>query len=495
MGMDEGRIRQGELFGRLPGVWGEDLLPAIQARLQASGRKVVVLDDDPTGTQTVHGVPVLTEWPVERLVEELNGPAPAVYLLTNSRSLAPVEAEALNAAVGEALQRARARSGKDFGVISRSDSTLRGHFPGEVAALARGLQPARGGPLADDFDAWLVAPCFPEGGRLTVNNVHYVAEGEWLVPAGQTEFARDKSFGYRSSNLREWVAEKTGGAVRAEQVAVISLEDLRLGGPAAVTEKLLALPRGTICAVNAAGYRDLEVLVLGLLEAEAQGRRYLYRTAASFVRVRAGIAPRALLERADLKLPRTGAGLVVAGSYVPRTSQQLEALFKQTKIHAVEVRVHLLLDVTSRNGEIARVREAVSRHLAAGEDVAVFTSRELVVASAGAAASANASASANADEAEANLAIGRAISDGLVDIVSGLKTRPRYLLAKGGITSSDVATRGLGIRRALVLGQIMPGVPVWRSGPESRYPGLAYVVFPGNVGGADALAKIVRGLR
>lgn len=480
--MEEGRIRQEELFGRLPGEWAEDLLPAIQARVRAEGRKVVVLDDDPTGTQTVHGVPVLTEWPVERLVEEWNGPAPAVYLLTNSRSLSPREAEALNRDVGEALRQARARSGIDFAVVSRSDSTLRGHFPGEVAALARGLEPA------GNFDAWLVAPCFPEGGRYTVNDVHYVAEGEWLIPAGQTEFARDKSFSYRSSNLREWAAEKTGGTVRAEEVAAISLEDLRVGGPEAVTEKLLGLSANALCVVNAASYRDLEVLVLGLLEAEARGRRYLCRTAASFVRVRAGIAPRALLTREDLGLPQDGAGLVVAGSYVPRTSVQLEALFAQAKIHAVEVRARRLLDEAGRDGEIARALAAVNRHLAAGEDVAVYTSRELVTADG------QDGPGTPGTSAEANLAIGRVISDGLVELVRGLETRPRYLLAKGGITSSDVATRGLGIRRALVLGQILPGVPAWQSGPESRYPGLAYIVFPGNVGGADALAKVVQGL-
>ncbi len=472
--MEELPILQHVFFDSLPPEWPEDLLPAIQERLRGAARKVVALDDDPTGTQTVHGVPVLTEWPVERLAEELAGNGPALYLLTNSRSLSPGAAEALNVAVGANLRQAREQSAQDFVAVSRSDSTLRGHFPGEVAALARGLQ--------ENFDAWLIVPCFPEGGRFTVNDVHYVAEGEWLVPAGQTEFARDTSFGYHASNLREWTAEKTGGAIPADQVASISLEDLRLRGPQFVTKKLLGLPQGALCASNAASYRDLEVLVLGLLEAEAHGRRYLYRTAASFVRVRAGIAPQGLLTRAGLGLPASGAGLVVAGSYVPRTSAQLEALFNQTAIQAVEVRVERLLDESRRAGEIARAQQAVNRHLKAGADAALYTSRALVSASAPAAA------------AEANLTIGRSVSSSLVEIVRGLETRPRYLLAKGGITSSDIATRGLGIRRAMVLGQILPGVPVWQSGVESRYPGLAYIVFPGNVGGPDALATIVKSL-
>ncbi len=539
--MDEQRIRQDEFFAHLPPEWPQDLLPLIQARLREAGRKLVVLDDDPTGTQTVHGVAVLTQWPVERLAEELLRPEPVVYLLTNSRSLTGSEAEALYETTGRRLREAaRDNAGltsAKVSVVSRSDSTLRGHFPGEVAALARGLGQA--------FDAWLVVPCFPEGGRFTVDDIHYVADGEWLVPAGQTEFARDKTFGYRASNLREWVAEKTGGAVPVEQVTSISLAGLRQGGPAAVTRKLLHLPRGAVCVVNAASYRDLEVLVLGLLEAEARGKRYLYRTAASFVRVRAGIAPRALLTRADLGLPETGAGLVVAGSYVPRTTTQLKALIEQTKIRAVEVRVQRLLDAAARAGEIEQARQEMNHRLAAGEDVLVFTSRELVESAAQevpaadnlpkaedlpeastqpagqevpgaeeapaanlppeletpgeahlAAGLANHSIDrANLAIGQANLAIGQTVSAALVEIVRGLVVRPRYLLAKGGITSSDIATRGLGIQRALVLGQILPGVPVWQSGAESRFPGLAYIVFPGNVGGPDALVKIVEGLR
>ena len=93
-----------------------------------------------------------------------------------------------------------------------------------------------------------------------------------------------------------------------------------------------------------------------------------------------------------------------------------------------------------------------------------------------------------------SLAIGNAVSDGLVTIVSKLQSQPSFIIAKGGITSSDVATKGLGIRRAMVLGQAAPGVPVWSIGEEGKFPGMSYVVFPGNVGGEDELAKLVRRL-
>ena len=87
------------------------------------------------------------------------------------------------------------------------------------------------------------------------------------------------------------------------------------------------------------------------------------------------------------------------------------------------------------------------------------------------------------------------VSDGLIEIVQKIAVRPRYLVAKGGITSSDTATAALGVVRATVAGQILPGIPVWRTGAESRHPGLAYIVFPGNVGGDDALVEVERKLK
>jgi uncharacterized protein YgbK (DUF1537 family) len=107
--------------------------------------------------------------------------------------------------------------------------------------------------------------------------------------------------------------------------------------------------------------------------------------------------------------------------------------------------------------------------------VVIYTSRELVAAS--------------GDE---SLLVGQAISQALVDIVRSIDIRPQLLVAKGGITSSDIATRACQVERATVLGQALPGVPVWRCGPESRQPGLSLVVFPGNVGGVDALSAVVR---
>jgi uncharacterized protein YgbK (DUF1537 family) len=469
--MDNRAINKNDFLTNLPDEWPAGLLPEIQHQVKASRRKVVVLDDDPTGTQTVHSVPVLTEWPVETLRAELANDLPAFYVLTNSRSLPLAEAESMNAEIGRNLVEAARQAGREFVVVSRSDSTLRGHFPGEVKALA--------GALGQNFDAWLIIPYFLEGGRYTIHDIHYVAEGERLVPAGETEFARDAVFGYRASNLRQWVEEKTGGRVPAEAVASISLDDIRRGGPARVAGRLAALARGAVCVVNAAGTRDLEVFTHGLLTAEARGQRFLYRTAASFVQVRAGLAPRPCLTRADLDLPASGSGgLFIVGSYVPRTTSQVNALLDRPGMVSIEIGVDTLLDDDRWQAEIARVARQADQALGCGQDVVIYTSRQLVTG----------------EDAERSLSIGQRVSEGLVSIVREISTRPRYLLAKGGITSSDVATQGLDVKRALVLGQILPGVPVWQLGPESRHPGLTYIVFPGNVGGPGALVEIASAL-
>ncbi len=468
--MDAQPIRLSETLAALPEPWADSLLPEIQERLVVAKRTLVVLDDDPTGTQTVHDVPVLTEWSAPALQAELARREPVFFVLTNSRSLPLAEAQALNAEIGRNLTRAAQAAGRDFAVVSRSDSTLRGHYPGEVDALAEGL--------GQRFDATLIIPFFLEGGRYTLGDIHYVAEGDALIPAAETPFARDAAFGYRSSDLRQWVEEKTDGRVRAAHVRAISIEQLRTHGPRAVGRALMDLAGGAVCVVNAAEMRDMEVFVSGLLDAEESGKRFLYRTAASFVQVRAGIAPRPLLGPADLSLPAEGGALFVVGSYVPKTTAQVNRLLAETGIARVEIDAAALLDEAQAGQAVAVAVDALNAALQEGRDVVLYTSRGLIT---------------GADAAE-SLAIGRRVSDSLVEIVRSLEVRPRYLVAKGGITSSDIATKALGMRRAFVFGQALPGVPVWQAGPESRYPGLAYVVFPGNVGGDDALVRIVRSL-
>jgi len=459
-------IRRDALFASLPPEWPESLQPAIRVRVE-HGSKVIVLDDDPTGTQTVHDVPVLTHWATDALAAELCQPGTVAYILTNSRSLTAEAARALNLEVAANLRAACALTCRQVAVVSRSDSTLRGHFAVETRALCASLGP---------MDGVLVVPFFLEGGRFTVDDIHYVDEDGWLVPAAETEFARDPVFGYAESDLRAWVAARLGAGCTPEDVASISLSDLRLGGPGCVAQTLQQLQDGQPCIVNAVSYRDLEVLVMGLLACEERGQRFLYRTASSFVRVRGGLDPAPLLSSCDFG--GQPSGLVVVGSYVSRTTAQLEAAMQLPGVTPIELAVEDVLGA-SREAAVLHARQQAEVAMGSGRVALVYTSRQLITVSGGAGA----------------LAIGRRVSGALVDLVAGLQVRPGWIIAKGGITCSDIATEALGIRRAWVRGQAIPGVPVWRTGPETRWPDLDYVVFPGNVGGPGALAQMIALLR
>jgi uncharacterized protein YgbK (DUF1537 family) len=442
----------------------ESVLDEIKKQVSDSNRKVVVLDDDPTGTQTVHGISVLTEWSIPVLQAELMLDSPAFFILTNSRSLPRKVAQALNHQIGVNLKTAAQQAGQPFVVISRSDSTLRGNYPCETDALAEGL--------GTHFDGIMIAPYFREGGRYTINDIHYVVNQGKAFPVSETEFARDPAFSYSESNLPLWVQEKTKGEIQADEVVSLSIEEIRFGD---ILPKLIGLKDEQVCIVNAACDADLEQVVLRLLEAEDKGKRFLYRTAASFVRVRAGISLRSLLTSSELDTGKRSGGLIVVGSFVPKTNLQMEVLRRKYKFIEIELDVDTLLKDWRRQSVLSDVRQKINQAISAGMDVLLYTSRELVTGT----------------NRRHTLEIGEMVSDSLVSCVKGLRTCPRYLVAKGGITSSDVATKGLNVRKALVLGQVLPGVPVWQLGEESRYPGMVYVVFPGNVGDKNALADVI----
>ncbi|MHC4084928.1 MAG: four-carbon acid sugar kinase family protein [Planctomycetota bacterium] len=470
--MAEQILNMQEALKGLPPVWHEDLLPAIRSKIECSPASLVVLDDDPTGTQTVYDVPVLTNWKVQTLADEFSKRMPLFYILTNSRSLHQDDAVSLAREIGTNVLQASRQTNRSFEVISRSDSTLRGHFPSEVDALADAVC-LREAVL-------VIIPFFEEGGRYTIGDVHYVREEGQLVPAAQTPFAKDAVFGYKNSNLRQWVEEKTKGRILASSVQSLSIDEIRKEGPDYITKKFFQCAPVGAYVVNAADYRDLEVVTLGLLNAQFEGVRFLFRTAASFIRIRAGLSARPLLtaNEMDSAVDKAG-GLIIVGSHVPRSSQQLAHVLQNAKVQSIELNVEKILSPQYRNDEIQGAVKFVEEALSECRDVMVYTSRKLITGK----------------DDESSLSIGNQISQGLVEIVSLMSVRPRYILAKGGITCSDIATQGLGIERARVLGQILPGVPVWRSGPESKFLDLPYIVFPGNVGEADAILKVVQGFR
>lgn len=457
-----------EVLKRLPAVWSEDLLPAIREQFAKLDRTIVILDDDPTGTQTVADVPVLTTWSVDALAAELDAGQAIIFVLTNSRALVTEAAGQLAVEIGTNLVAASKATGRQFLVVSRSDSTLRGHYPQEVVSLAEAIGTSNA--------PHIVLPFFEEGGRVTIDDIHYAVDTGRLIPAAETPFAKDASFGYQSSNLIDWVREKFASANRSlPDTTSISIDELRQQGPIAVAERLSALADRSVCIVNAVTTRDVEVFTVAAFEAESNGRQLMYRTAAGLVRTFAGQDQKPLLAGHELVDSKVPAGLIVAGSYVPKTTRQLEQLESLASEHRIPLKIVTLdvQEILSGSGtlEIDRAVTAVNEHLAEGTHVVLRTSRNLVTGT----------------DSSTSLDIGQTVSDALISTVDQITKPLRFLIAKGGITSSDVATKSLGIRRAMVAGQILPGVPVWRTGPESTRPDISYVVFPGNVGNDNAL--------
>lgn len=469
-----------DALSSLPPVYPGDLRSLIKTKINHTGDSIpllVVLDDDPTGTQTCHDISVLTQWGVALLQEtftsELTKKARGFFILTNSRALHPPEAKTLINEICQNLLQASKQTGQDFEVVLRSDSTLRGHFPleAEVSEAALNRQ----------ADSWVLAPFFLQGGRYTIDDVHYVAEGDKLVPAGETPFAKDASFGYKSSNLREWVVEKGKGSISADRVKSLSLKDIRSGGPDEICKQLLGFPKGSVVVVNAAAEEDMDVVVLGILEAASRGHRFLYRSGAALVSSRLGIKPIAPKSADALHLDKSVGGLIIAGSYVPKTTAQLKVLREKSgdRLTTVEIQVGKLLE--SDESARAAVDDAIKtaeKEIQRGQDVLIMTSRELITGK---------------DERE-SLNIGSVIARNLVRFLEDLQTRPRYIIAKGGITSSDMATKGLKMKCATVVGQAAPGVPLWECYEDtSKWSGIPYIVFPGNVGSETTLYDVVHG--
>jgi uncharacterized protein YgbK (DUF1537 family) len=465
----------------IAGVAAVHPVPNARERIRAAnadgGPWVVVLDDDPTGSQSVHDVPVLTTWTVDDLRWGFEQDSHGFFILTNTRGRNADETRQVVTEVADAVRAAAA--GRPYTLIARGDSTLRGHYPLETDVLELHAAPA-------PYDALLIAPAYLPAGRVTADDVHYVAADGRYVPVGDTIYAQDATFGFTSSDLKDYVEEKTAGRFPAADVVSLSLDDIRVGGPERVTSVLAAVSGAAPVIVNATDESDLDTVVLGVIEAEKRGTRVLGRTGPSFVAARLGIAPRAPLTHAEIFRGgrRDGHGLIVVGSHIDLTTRQLQRLrAERPEVATVELDVPRLLDPIAAGDEIAVKGDALVAALLHG-DAILATSRARITG----------------DSGDSSLDIARTVSAALTGISARAvaEVPVAWVLAKGGITSSDVATEGLGIRRATVAGQLFPGiVSVWlnEGAAGSRLHGLPYVVFAGNVGDDGTLAAAVSILR
>ena len=390
--------------------------------LKGFDRKIVVLDDDPTGVQTVHDISVYTDWSVDSMRKGFDEENSMFFILTNSRGLTAPETTKAHREMAENILQVAKETGKKFVVISRSDSTLRGHYPLEPEILKDVIESGSD----QKIDGEIIYPFFKEGGRFTIGNVHYVQEGDVLVPAQVKDFNK--------------------------------------------------------IVVNSIDYADVKVFAIALVKAMNQGKNFIFRSAAAITKVLGGVTDKPILSHDELILTENrNGGIIVVGSHVNKTTAQLEELKNSDKpIEFIEFNQHRVLEENGLEQEVERVVSIVDADIKAGKTVAVYTRRDRF--------------DLDTDDKDEQLKVSVKISDAVTSIITNLSVRPNFIVAKGGITSSDIGTKALRVQKANVMGQIKPGIPVWMTGEESKFPGLPYVIFPGNVGTNTTLREAVETL-
>lgn len=448
----------------------------LEEQLQNSNSVIAVLDDDPTGIQTVYDVPVYTDWRSETIQTAI-AKDKMFFILTNTRAFSADEASLINHTIGELLAKEFSKQGKNILVISRGDSTLRGYYPLEVDMLRKAIEQNS----SIRFDGEIICPYFEEGGRYTVNDIHYVAnQDDELIPVAETDYAKDPTFGFLHSNLAEWVLEKAGSGRSREDIFSISIDTLRKENGAELVQNILEKNKcyHTIL-VNAVERADIQVFCTGLLRALKNGKHYLIRSSSSIPKELLCKPQRKLLTGEEVRIQDSNkGGLIIVGSHVKKTTEQLRKVKERVPgVEMIEFNQHLALDPGLLSEEVTRVLEEAEKSIENGNDAVIYTRRERL--------------DIGTQDKEKELQLACRISEALTDVVKKLKVQPAYLIAKGGITSSDIGTKGLGVHKAIVLGQIEPGIPVWKTDATSKFPGMSYVIFPGNVGKAGTLAKIM----
>ena len=438
----------------------------------AANFKIIVLDDDPTGSQTVHSCPLLLRWDGASLAAGLEHPSPLLFLLANTRALAPAAAAERVREICRALAAALPAAGIErWWLVSRGDSTLRGHFPLEVDVISAELGP---------FAVTLLVPAFLEGGRTTVGGVHLL-QGQ---PVHETPFGRDGLFGYSTSYLPAWVEEKSGGRIPASQVQGLEAAQLSRAcedGGQELAQWLAGLAAQPLVAVDAEQPQQLAALAKVV---RASPRPVLAQSAASWIRALAALPPQPLAGADLVALRRRGRdgeplrGLVLVGSHVPLADAQLELLLAEPSCGGVEIAVAKLARVLEGPVPLELLAsleqawlEQLQAVLVAGQTPVLFTSRgELQCRS-----------------AAERRRLGLELAALMARLAAALAPQLGYLISKGGITTHTLLADGLGLARVELQGQLLPGLSLVLTPSDGQVPGLPVLTFPGNLGDPETL--------
>lgn len=410
--------------------------------------KTVVLDDDPTGTQSASNVRVLLVSDAELLTDALRD-EDSVYVQTNTRAIDERSAVALVRRVRDDALAAGRALGEEIQFVLRGDSTLRGHVFAETEQFL-------------DGEALMVfVPAFPDGGRTTRAGIHYVRTDGADTPAHETEYAADPVFPFTSGVLADYVAEKS-----SRTALPISLAEVR-GDVLDLALILQNAAPGAVAVPDAVTNDDIRLIADAIRIARSRGRSIVVRSAAPLAAMLAGVESDGLLATplVDGRPP----ALLVCGSHTGGASAQLELVSRSWGPTSV-----IDTDVALREPDKAG-HDAAARATGTTDGVVIVTT------------------SRERSSEHNTLVHGEHVMRALTTAVRDLLPSVAVVIAKGGITSAEVARVGIGAASAVVLGQVLPGVSVWRM---TAYDGreILYIVVPGNVGGPETLVDVLAAL-
>jgi uncharacterized protein YgbK (DUF1537 family) len=412
---------------------------------------LVVLDDDPTGTQAIAGAPVVVDISGPGLAEAFSCAPTSIYISTNTRALSGVAA---GSRLTQVVSSVRAKW-PEARFIMRGDSTLRGHVGEEFMAVR--------GPRVTTL---VLVPAMPGAGRLTLGGHHYLVRDGVRQPVHLTEYACDADFSYATSSVLGWLAERTAGYFDPADGVVVDLEALRATGGAAVRDAIaMATDKGRPAGVvlDAGSEDDLAVAASGIRQAFLEELPFALRSAPPLA---ASLARRSAAGLVPLPSGCRRA-LVVAGSYVATTTRQLAALESSYPGATVVVDIEALLE--RPEAEQRRLLDAMSAAWARSPVAALTTPRGVP-----------------ADKSLVER--GLLVAGALARAVSSVSPAPDVVVAKGGVTSAVVASR-LGPPVAWAVGPVVPGVALWDLGAGAKTRWL--VVFAGNIGQDGTLAELL----
>jgi len=443
--------------------------------------KIIIFDDDPTGSQTVYGCPLLLNWDQYCLEKAFKHPSQLIFILANTRSLSSTLADKKIREICSSLKKFFLRKGyskDDYFYISRGDSTLRGHGVLEPATLDEELGP---------FHATFHIPAFFEGGRTTEYGIHYL-NGK---PVHMTDFGRDKIFGFSTSNLAQWIEDKSGGKIQVENILHLEINQLDMAlenqdGFEFLLSFLSELENNVSVVVDAKLPQHLEILARAI-KIISKEKRFLFRTAASFINSLSGLPPnpKSTSELVSLKSKNVDfeykPGLIMVGSHVQLATDQLEILLKENACQGLEISVSKLAEILVLEECQQFILELECILLSKIETIldnkkvpVLYTTRE----------------ERQFPSDSERMYFGLALAEFMAILVGKITNKLGYIISKGGITTQLLLKKGLNLNQVTLKGQILPGLSIVQS--NSDHTQLPVITFPGNLGNDLTLLESFR---